>query len=1062
MKKAVIILILAAAPLAKAAPELWTAQWITQLDEVAFYPDGRVGCVLGKQQGSISLDVVFRCTFDGGVSWKNIFEESSAWGGKILLSADGVHGWVLLSDEFAGKGQTLLRTQDGSRTWASLHLPQDGGESRDSIQFAPDAQHGIVGGGLFGKDLRTDDGGETWSPISFEHDTGPFHTVVLEPNGKDAVAEYSNDLGHSSQFLISSDSGVTWRPPKPGERIPPIRAAGKVDFKWDRASNSVQRTVNGTLWQTVSHLDPKLNPENFFSRDGREVWLCGSHFLLLHSGDGGSTWNPIYQPPEWSEVSFHAAHTGSNGSKFWAAGDGGFVVRTTDGGVTWSGVRTSPNKPALHAMYLLPDDLHGWVAAEGAIFRTDDGGDTWQPSEFAFGIETPDLYAISFDAAGETGWSGGVNNTLLLTEDGGAHWRRAAVEAKDPSGRIHVIIPLNNSRVLAFSGSEALLSQDNGASWRPITENDHLSGVPDHASAGAFSSGFANGCVAALQSLSCSHDGGATWNKAILRAFETGRPKEVTFSGDVEMDMDPSGRTAIAHQNNFMWLRSADGGQHWFSISGFLPDCKCALAISEDGTVWGAGNYGVFFRLTEDALDGPAISTFEIGDDLKPRIQAAGSALKGSGGGEFKSEGPLRGYIAVRGRGIEFLNGQDERAFTLDKVSQVKEWNRSIFHDNEDYFFDLFVSDGWNIASASATKRFSSSVSALTSRTEIDTADFDFTGTSAVIDDIDGKPLSSEVVTRGPPGQPGSISKRVADAADVGIHEITVAGQRALLYKDKTSLSLFHPFDHSYAVIVAVGDYPASSQFRKLRAAVDQAKKLKIELEQSGFEVFDPLYDAQATKSNIENLLTDKVLKKVTTRDRLLIYLSGHGADRRGADGKPLGYYIPVDGRLDNLDATAINLVDIQKYARVLPAKHILFALDSCQSGFAIRTSPTLPLAELKEFKTVTQITGYTREPTRLVLTAGTGEQKAVDDNGGVFTDKLMEAIRGGAGVDLDNNGVIDQWELCKYLYDTVPAAAKLLAGLTQEPGCQNLDGFGNGKWIFATTPQIRSLLGAK
>lgn len=174
-----------------------------------------------------------------------------------------------------------------------------------------------------------------------------------------------------------------------------------------------------------------------------------------------------------------------------------------------------------------------------------------------------------------------------------------------------------------------------------------------------------------------------------------------------------------------------------------------------------------------------------------------------------------------------------------------------------------------------------------------------------------------------------------------------------------------------------------------------------------------------------------------------------------------LGYFISFDGRLDNLDATAINLFDIQKYARVLPAKHILFALDSCQSGLAFRDRPTLTPDELTRIKTVTQITGYTRERTRLILTAGTGAQKAADDNGGVFTDKLMEAIPGGPGVDLDNNGVIDQWELCKYLHDTVPPVAKN-AGLTQEPGCRNMEDLGNGKWIFATAPHVRDLLGAK
>lgn len=1067
MKNYVFALILAAASFANAEPELWRPPWITKLIAVAFYPDGRTGCVVGTLPSGYSTPVVFRCTSDGGASWKDIFQESAlrAEQADIVLNADSVHGWALITD-YMEEGQTLLRTQDGTRTWTSSHLPyaRNGG-FLNSIRFAADARHGIVSGP--GDAFRTEDGGMTWVPIDFgrviDYTQAP---VIHNPNGKDVLLEEMSGSYPEMRrvYAISSDGGSTWQPLEEWKTVPLIHPSGRVDFQQNPVSHAVLRSVDGITWQTVSNLSPDLYAENFFSRDGREVWLCGRDGLLLHSTDGGVTWNPIYQPPEWRHLDFNAAHAASDSSRFWAAGADGFVVRTMDGGTTWSGIQISPSKPALRAMYFLPDDLHGWVAGDGIISRTDDGGVTWQACEIEAGKEPSIFYALSFDTAGQRGWSGGKGNALWFTEDGGAHWKRAAVKAKNPSGEIHVIVPLTGSRILAFSEFEVLLSPDNGASWRSVTADDHLPGVPDHASGGVFLVGSADGCLA-LGAVYCSRDGGSTWNQAMLRDIHTNRPRTLNLSSTVAIDMDLSGRTAILNEVNedeTGWMRTTDYGRHWFLISELLPEGHCIPAISGDGSVWGACSFGEFFRLRENALDGPAISAFEIGDDLKPKIQATGSALKPGDFGQFKSQGPPTGFITVRGRGIEFLNGHDERAFLLDKVGQVQKWNSEIFHDNEDYFFDLFVSDGWNVATASASKRFSSTPSEFKTLTEIDTTDFNFSGDTAPIDDIDGKPLSSEVVTRGPHGKPGSISKRVADSVDAGIHAITLAGQRALLYKDKTSLSLFHPFDHSYAVIVAIGDYPASSGFGKLRAGVDQGSKLKTELEQTGFEVFDPLYDSQATKSSIENLLTRRVLKRVTARDRLLIYLSGHGADRLGADGKPLGYFIPYDGRLDDLDATAINLFDIQKYARELPAKHILFALDSCQSGFALRDAPTLPPGELKEFKTVTQITGYTREPTRLILTAGTGPQKAVDDNGGVFTDKLMEAIRGGPAVDLDNNGVVDQWELCKYLSDNVPPAAKLLAGVTQEPGCQNLDGFGGGKWIFATTPQVRELLGAK
>jgi len=69
------------------------------------------------------------------------------------------------------------------------------------------------------------------------------------------------------------------------------------------------------------------------------------------------------------------------------------------------------------------------------------------------------------------------------------------------------------------------------------------------------------------------------------------------------------------------------------------------------------------------------------------------------------------------------------------------------------------------------------------------------------------------VVTRGERGKLGSLPKSIGDSLNAGLHAVSVDGVRALLYKDKAMLSLFRPFQHSYAVIVAVGDYPADSHF---------------------------------------------------------------------------------------------------------------------------------------------------------------------------------------------------------------------------------------------------------
>jgi photosystem II stability/assembly factor-like uncharacterized protein len=65
------------------------------------------------------------------------------------------------------------------------------------------------------------------------------------------------------------------------------------------------------------------------------------------------------------------------------------------------------------------DARYGWtVGSGGAIFRTINGGRSWQPQ--SSGV-TADLFDVKFLDASE-GWAVGADGTLLHTRDGGLHW----------------------------------------------------------------------------------------------------------------------------------------------------------------------------------------------------------------------------------------------------------------------------------------------------------------------------------------------------------------------------------------------------------------------------------------------------------------------------------------------------------------------------------------------------------------------------------------------------------------------------------------------------------------
>jgi helicase len=159
-----------------------------------------------------------------------------------------------------------------------------------------------------------------------------------------------------------------------------------------------------------------------------------------------------------------------------------------------------------------------------------------------------------------------------------------------------------------------------------------------------------------------------------------------------------------------------------------------------------------------------------------------------------------------------------------------------------------------------------------------------------------------------------------------------------------------------------------------------------------------------------------------------------------------VGYLVPYDGRKSDLWGTAIPLEKIAgEYSSRLRAKHVLFALDSCQSGLAVSRGNPLDLntEELRRFKALAEIETLSSEPGRTILTAGTGGQDALDVSGGIFTAALTDAIRGRA--DADHNGVVDYFELFAYVWGRVNAEARQWIR-KQQPADYQL---GNGRWVF-------------
>ena len=246
-------------------------------------------------------------------------------------------------------------------------------------------------------------------------------------------------------------------------------------------------------------------------------------------------------------------------------------------------------------------------------------------------------------------------------------------------------------------------------------------------------------------------------------------------------------------------------------------------------------------------------------------------------------------------------------------------------------------------------------------------------------------------------------------------------------------------YRESWAAIIGIDNYV---NWQKLEYATHDAQGVKdLLVEKYNFKpdhIFT-LLDGEATREKILSLLGDKLGDPtlVQHEDRVFVFFAGHGATRQLASGRELGYIIPVDADLTDMEGTAISMTNFQDISEAIPAKHVLFVMDSCYSGLAL----TRGGVELPSQNYMNEIS---KREARQMFTAGGADQQVADNgpNGhSVFTWTLLEGLDGRA--DLNGDGVITASELAAYVTPAVSALSH------QTPAFGNLPGTEGGDFIF-------------
>lgn len=219
-------------------------------------------------------------------------------------------------------------------------------------------------------------------------------------------------------------------------------------------------------------------------------------------------------------------------------------------------------------------------------------------------------------------------------------------------------------------------------------------------------------------------------------------------------------------------------------------------------------------------------------------------------------------------------------------------------------------------------------------------------------------------------------------------------------------------YQESHALVIWAGDY---QYWNKLNNIENEANDVVDALKRQGFQVklvSNP--KGQKLRDEIQAFINNHGYDQ---NNRLVIFFAGHGHTRK----KTKGYLVPIDApdpatnRQNEQDflKVALDMDQVESWAKQVDAKHVLFVFDSCFSGtiFKQRSGKEKPL----------YVQSVMNKPVRQFLTAGDADQRVPAKS--VFTPLFVRALEGAA--DYTKDGYVTGSELGLYLKENLSQYTK-------------------------------------
>ncbi|HEX6704641.1 MAG TPA: YCF48-related protein [Albitalea sp.] len=225
-----------------------------------------------------------------------------------------------------------------------------------------------LGVGPRGHILRSSDGGKTWAQVPCPVSTDLVAVAF-------AGATHAWAVGHDGVMLHSDDAGVTWRKRMDGFELGKLLVDHYTRLAAARPTAPVQRALEDARKAAAG--GAALSLLSVWFRDEREGFAAGQFNLLLHTADGGASWQPWLERTDNPDAySLHAV--AGDARQVWIAGELGLVLRLVGSGDDARFERVeSPYKGSWFGLAVAPASLLLY-GLRGNAWRSRDAGAHWQ------------------------------------------------------------------------------------------------------------------------------------------------------------------------------------------------------------------------------------------------------------------------------------------------------------------------------------------------------------------------------------------------------------------------------------------------------------------------------------------------------------------------------------------------------------------------------------------------------------------------------------------------------------------------------------------------------------